>query len=165
VGNNISGKFEEVSDLGHDPNGQRNRKINYFPQSTLREYASPRPGDIERHAEIVLTPANLSMHDVRYLGTQCIDEIGTYVFDVSPRQCTGAYCFKGRVWVDDRDSVVIKTCGRNIPHGKDTTGLSELDFETYREQIDGKFWFATYVHAHSKHLRVTVKYTNYKQHQ
>ncbi|MGH6980099.1 MAG: hypothetical protein ACREFC_02730, partial [Stellaceae bacterium] len=116
-GSKVTGKFEEVSDLGHDPGGQRNRKIKYFPATTLREHALPRPEDFERRAEIVLTPANLSMHDVRYLGTQRIDEIGTYVFDVTPWQCTGDYCFKGRVWVDDRDSMVIKTCGRNIPQG------------------------------------------------
>jgi len=47
-------------------------------------------------------------------------------------------------------------------------------FETYREQIDGKYWFPTYTHAddtlHFKNLdnvrmRMTVKYQDYKKYE
>jgi hypothetical protein len=44
-------------------------------------------------------------------------------------------------------------------------------FETYREQIDGKYWFPTYTRANdtlhfkdsSQRIRMTVKYENYKR--
>ena len=44
-------------------------------------------------------------------------------------------------------------------------------FETYREQIDGKYWFPTYTltddNLHFKsgdvHIKQIVKYTNYKR--
>ncbi|MCX6621657.1 MAG: hypothetical protein NTY38_11405, partial [Acidobacteria bacterium] len=44
-------------------------------------------------------------------------------------------------------------------------------FETYREQIDNKYWFPTYTHADSllnfqsgpQRIRLTVKYEDYKQ--
>ena len=43
-------------------------------------------------------------------------------------------------------------------------------FETYREQIDGKFWFPTYTFANdtlvfkdsSQRIRMSVKYEDYK---
>ena len=46
-------------------------------------------------------------------------------------------------------------------------------FETYREQIDGKYWFPTYTRAvdtlqfssGAKRIRQVVKYDNYKQFQ
>ena len=44
-------------------------------------------------------------------------------------------------------------------------------FETYREQIDGKYWFPTYTRADDtlffqggpQRIRMTVKYEEYKQ--
>ncbi len=44
-------------------------------------------------------------------------------------------------------------------------------FETYREQIDGKYWFPTYTRADDtlnfqagpQRIRMLVKYENYKQ--
>ena len=47
-------------------------------------------------------------------------------------------------------------------------------FETYREQIDGKYWFPTYTHAddtlHFRNsdnvrMRMTVKYQDYKKYE
>ncbi|HKB48512.1 MAG TPA: hypothetical protein VKC57_12495, partial [Ktedonobacterales bacterium] len=46
-------------------------------------------------------------------------------------------------------------------------------FETYRENIDGKYWFPTYTHAddtlHFKQgpqrIRMTVKYQDYKKYE
>jgi len=47
-------------------------------------------------------------------------------------------------------------------------------FETYREQIDGKYWFPTYTHAddtlhfksgESPRIRMTVTYKDYKRYE
>ncbi|HEX8354632.1 MAG TPA: hypothetical protein VF611_17125, partial [Pyrinomonadaceae bacterium] len=76
--------------------------------------------------------------------------------------------FQGRIWVDDRDLQIVKARGKGVP---------EFDqrfptFETYREQIDGKYWFPTYTYADDKldfksgqtvHLRMRIKFTDFER--
>src|SRR5581483_7631048 len=79
--------------------------------------------------------------------------------------------FEGLVWVDDRDYQIVKTYGKPVP---DIRGKNENlfpRFETYREQIDGKYWFPTWTGADDtlyfssgpQRIRIIVKYENYKQ--
>jgi hypothetical protein len=84
----------------------------------------------------------------------------------------GPRFFQGRIWVDNRDFQIVKTCGKNVPdiHKKDSENLTPK-FVTYREQIDGQYWFPTYTRAdddlHFRNgdvrIREIVKYTNYKR--
>jgi hypothetical protein len=76
--------------------------------------------------------------------------------------------FQGRVWVDDRDLQIVKVKGKGVPEGKQRFPT----FETYREQIDGKYWFPTYTYADDElnfgngqivHIRMKVRYTDYKR--
>src|SRR5207247_430014 len=111
---------------------------------------------------------------VRYLGKQKVDEIDCYLFFVSPKVMEkGERYFEGQIWVDDRDLQIVKTYGKAVPDlhkGKDNENIFPR-FETYREQIDGKFWFPTYTRADDVlnfksgpiHIRETVKYENYKR--
>ncbi|HLK53786.1 MAG TPA: hypothetical protein VKU42_10025, partial [Candidatus Angelobacter sp.] len=74
--------------------------------------------------------------------------------------------------VDNRDFQIVKTCGKNVPdiHKKNEENLTPK-FVTYREQVDGQYWFPTYTRAddtlHFKdqdvQVREIVKYTNYKR--
>jgi hypothetical protein len=81
--------------------------------------------------------------------------------------------FEGTIWVDDRDLQIVKTYGKAVPdiHHRDQENLFPR-FETYRENIDGKYWFPTYtraddvlhfVHTGDVRVRMIVRYTNYKQ--
>jgi hypothetical protein len=73
--------------------------------------------------------------------------------------------------VDDRDLQIVKTYGKGVGLLKRGDDNQYPRFETYREQIDGKYWFPTYTRAddtlHFKNmdqrLRMTVKYEDYKQ--
>ncbi len=83
-----------------------------------------------------------------------MDEITTYVFcraSFSKKMETGKRYFSGEVWVDDHDLQIVKSCGR---HGLGVWNRKKGSedypkFETYREQIDGKYWFPTYTTANS----------------
>ena len=51
----------------------------------------------------------------------------------------GKRYFEGQIWVDDRDLQIVKTYGKGV--GRRQGDDQYPKFETYREQIDGKYWF------------------------
>jgi hypothetical protein len=73
--------------------------------------------------------------------------------------------------VDDRDLQIVKSYGRGIGLLKKNDDNQYPKFETYREQIDGKYWFPTYTFANAtlhfregdQRMKLTVKYEDYKQ--
>ena len=76
--------------------------------------------------------------------------------------------------MDDRDLQIVKTYGKGVGHRQEGRPGSFRKFETYREQIDGKYWFPTYTRAddtlHFKSgenvpIRMTVKYQDYKKYE
>jgi TonB family protein len=120
-----------------------------------------------------LEASSLLQYNFKYVGKERIDELNLYVFDVSPKvmpdpKKTKDRMFLGRVWVDDQDLQIVKAKGKAVPETK-TNKFPVV--ETYREQIDGKFWFPTYVYADDDlifdngtdvRIRMQVKYTDYK---
>jgi hypothetical protein len=128
-----------------------------------------------------LESSKLGEYSFAYVGKEKLDELDTYVFDVTPKILSDAgrlaalkkskqpeRYFQGRVWVDDRDLQIVKARGKGVP---------EFDqrfptFETYREQIDGKYWFPTYSYADDElnfksgqtvHLRMRIKFTDFER--
>jgi len=171
---NVQGKWEEVDDIIFGPNKQREEKVVYAPMNTLHLIITPQDlQDLRSVQPFVLTTNQLSKYQIRYWGRQKVDEIGTYVFAVKPVKYEGkARYFQGEVWVDDRDLQIVKSYGRGVGSAnKGGNGQQFPKFETYREQIDGKFWFPTYTIAndtlHFKDMDVrmkqTVKYEDYKR--
>ncbi|HEY7336407.1 MAG TPA: hypothetical protein VH639_16060 [Bryobacteraceae bacterium] len=172
-GGNSTGKWEMVSDIVF-PEGRRAEKVVYSPVSTLTDfYLSPEDmQDLRDVQPFVLTTTELPKYLVRYLGRQKVDEIGTYMFAVKPKKLEqGQRYFEGEVWVDDQDLQIVKTYGRGIGLLKRSEDQAFPKFETYREQVDGKFWFPTYtvandtLHFKDKDVRMkeTVRYEDYKQ--
>lgn len=174
AGGNPTGKWEEVSDVVFDPSGQRTDKVVFAPVNTLTEI-SLTPEDMQDLRSVqpfVLTTKDLPKYLIRYLGKQTIDEITCYVFAVKPKKMEqGQRYFQGEVWVDDQDLQIVKTYGRGVGLLKRNEDQQFPKFETYREQIDGKYWFPTYTIAndtlHFKNddyrIRETVRYEDYKQ--
>ena len=171
-GGGVTGKWQEVTDIVFSPEGARNEKVVRAPMSTLTAFMLD-PGDIQDLRNVqpfVLTTNELAKYYIRYLGREQVDEISTYVFAVKPKKMeSGQRYFEGEVWVDDHDLQIVKSYGRGV-------GIKKGDyqypkFETYREQIDGKYWFPTYTTANStlhfkendQRMRMTVKYEDYKQ--
>jgi outer membrane lipoprotein-sorting protein len=171
----VRGKFEQTSEIGFDSKGKRNEKVISAPVSTLKNLSmTPQDfADIQSIQPFVLTSDDIGKYKLTYTGQEKIDEIGCYVFDVEPRKLEkDQRYFQGKIWVDDRDFQIVKTYGKAVPDivTKDNDNLFPR-FETYREQIDKKYWFPTYTRAvdtlHFKtgdqKIRQIIKYQNYKQ--
>jgi hypothetical protein len=176
-GDTVSGEFRETTDILYDDQGKRIEKVTYAPQNTLKGISITKEDydDFRNRLPFVLTTQDLGQYNISYVGQQHVDEIDTYVFDIAPKKVDkdgGPRFFQGRIWVDNRDFQIVKTCGKNVPdiHKKDSENLTPK-FVTYREQIDGQYWFPTYTRADDDlqfksgavHIREIVKYTNYKR--
>lgn len=173
-----TGKWETVSEIVFDADGKRSEHVTFAPVSTLTEI-NLTPQDMQDLMDtqpFVLTAESLPSYWVRYLGRQAVDEITTYVFAVKPKKMEpGLRYFSGEVWVDDRDLQIVKSYGRATGLKRDSKDQQFPKFESYREQIDGKYWFPTYVTANTvlhfkekdeeqdTRIRETVKYEDYKQ--
>ena len=157
--------------------GRRVERVVSAPPNTLRDI-SLTPEDLQDLREIqpfVLTTDDISKYNIKYLGKEKIDDIDCYVFDVGPKVLEkNQRYFQGQIWVDDKDLQIVKTYGKAVPDIKKGGGENLFPrFETYREQIDGKYWFPTYTRAvdtlqfstGAKRIRQVVKYDNYKQFQ
>ncbi len=105
-------------------------------------------------------------------GKQNADEIPCYTFEVKPKKMLkGERYFQGKIWVDDRDFQIVKTYGKGVGLLKKNEDNQFPNFETYRQQVDGKYWFPVYTHADdvlhfqnsSQRIRMVVKYQDYKR--
>lgn len=171
---NMTGKYEITSDIIFGPNRQRIEKVVYAPMSTLHNLLlTPEDEqDLRSVQPFVLTSEDVGKYDVQYQGKEQVDEISCYVFDVKPKQMVkGQRYFQGKIWVDDRDLQIVKTYGKGVGILKKNEDNQFPNFETYREQIDGKYWFPTYTRADDtlhfrtgpQRIRMIVKYQNYKR--
>ena len=179
--NKVDGEWYEVDDVIFDPSGRRTEKVVYAPESTLqRVMMSPSDlQDIQHGYPFVLTTADVGQYDIKYVGRQKVDEIDCYVFDVTPKQIVkGKRYLSGRIWVDATDLQIVVVDGRMVP---DDTKRGQEDlhppFMTWRQQVDGKYWFPVYTKgegvlhfsggsgymAQDVHIRDVVKYTDYKR--
>ena len=178
-GDTVDGTFKETTDVLYDDHGKRIENVTYAPMNTLKRVILTKEDfdDFRNHLPFVLTTEDLPEYNILYVGQQHVDELDTYVFDVAPKKVDkngGPRFFQGRIWVDNRDFQIVKTCGKNVPdtHKKGQENLSPK-FVTYREQVDGQYWFPTYTHADDilhfndgagdVHIRETLKYTRYKR--
>src|SRR5919108_336458 len=172
-----NGEYHEVFDVVFNDKGKRLENVVFAPQSTLAQISmSPEDIDDIRHRlPFVLTSEEIPEYDILYVGQQQEDELHCYVFDIAPKQIEGKKrYFQGRIWVDDHDFQIVKTYGKTVPDiRKGKKGQENLfpKFTTWREQIDGRYWFPTYtkaddtLHFSSGDVRIVeiVKYENYKR--
>jgi len=164
-----------VSDILFDNKGRRIEKVVRHPPSTLqRVILTPEDlHDIQQIFPFVLTTSSVSKYNLTYWGKEKIDEIDTYVFDVSPKKVEkDERYFEGKIWVDDQDLQIVKTDGKTIYLvTKKNRDARFPRFETYRNNVDGKYWFPVYTKAddildfpgNKVRIREVVKYENYKR--
>jgi TonB family protein len=118
-----------------------------------------------------LEPSKADLYNFRYVGKEKIDELNLYIFDVSPKVMPKPKkedrLLSGRIWVDDQDLQIVKTKGKGVPETKQNKFPT---VETYREHIDGQYWFPTYSYADEElifdnggsiHVRMKVRYTDF----
>jgi TonB family protein len=173
MGGQVVGEFRRVSDFTFDNQGNRYEKINFAPMATFPGITAEDLEDLGGVNPFALEAAKINQYNFKYAGKERIDELDLFVFDVAPKvmpdaKKTKERFFIGRVWVDDRDLQIVKSKGKAIPETK----INKFPIvESYREQIDGKYWFPTYAYAdddlifdsgQSMRIRMQVKYTDYK---
>src|SRR5262249_20866916 len=169
-----TGKWEQISDIVFDRGGKRYEKVVRAPMDTLKGLILTQQDmqDLQDVQPFVLTTPDLPKYLIRYLGKETLDEISCYAFAVKPKKLEpGQRYFQGIVWVDDQDLQIVKSYGRGTGQLKRNEDQQFPKFETYREQIDGKYWFPTYTLAddtlhfrdQDQRIRQTVRYEEYKQ--
>jgi hypothetical protein len=171
----VDGEYEMTSDITFTPDGKRYEQITYAPQPTLERIMLSQQDldDLRNVQPFVLTTAELPKYDVAYVGREKVDEISAYVFDVGPKRLEkNQRYFQGRIWVDDSDMEIVKTYGKAVPDIRKGSNENVFPrFETYRENIEGNYWFPTYTHSEDVlhfrsgdvRIRMTVRYSDYKR--
>jgi hypothetical protein len=171
-----AGEFVLVTQPGRDADGKMVEKVLEKPQSTL-QHLFLRSEDLEglqRVPAFPLTSSQLAKYDLKYVGKEQVDEIDCYLFQVKPRivERSNAY-FDGIVWVDAKYLEVVKTYGKWVNDQGEVRAMKDLPFslfETYREYIDGKYWFPNYSRADATlnlkgqeiPVRLVIKWTDFK---
>ncbi len=147
----VDGEYRQVVQITFDSNGRKSEHVTFAPQNTLeRIQMSPADvSDIEQRLPFVLTAEDVGQYNLTYVGRQKVDEVDCYVFDVAPKVMEkGKRYLKGRIWVDQKDLQIVITSAKNVPDDM-RKGHEDLSppFTTYREQVDGKYWFPVYTKA------------------
>lgn len=172
MGGQVMGEYHRVSTFTFDDQGNRYEKISFFPMSTMPEVTTEDVEDLGGIKPFALEPSKIEKYNIRYAGKEKIDELNLYIFDVTPKVMPSPKrvedrLFSGRIWVDDQDLQIVKTKGKGVPETKNNKFPI---VETYREQIDGRYWFPTYSYADEElvfenggsiHIRMKVRYTDF----
>jgi hypothetical protein len=182
----ISGEYYQVSEFVFNDAGTRIERIIKAPPSTLGQAGLTMTAE-DKNALVNLQPFALAAEElpnyfVSYVGKEKVDDLNTYVFDVIPKvmsnkkeldrlrkQKIEGKFFQGKIWVDDQDLQIVKTAGKTVPE----FGQRFPKFETYRENIDERFWLPTYTYGDDNldfdngriHVRMVVRYKNYRRFQ
>lgn len=173
MGDEVTGEYHRTSQFVFNDNNERFEKITYFPLPTLTELTVTQEDleDLGGVQPFALEASKIGQYNFNYAGKERLDELDTYVFDVAPKvlpKKVSERFFQGRIWVDQRDLQIVKVRGKGVPEGNQRFPV----FETYRQQIDGHYWFPTYTYADDYlnfpkeltiHVRMIVRYTNYKR--
>jgi hypothetical protein len=170
-----AGTFQFTTELAQLPDGRTYERELKHPETSLNvlnlepESLSP----LLKIPPLPFTTAQLVHYDVHYVGTQTLDELNTYIFRIEPKQVERqrAY-FKGVIWVDDQDFVIVKTLGHWVSElGEISTDNFPFKFfDTYRENVQGKIWFPSYLRSDDSvttkhglvHVRLIVRWEDYK---
>jgi len=172
MGGQVIGEYHRVSQFTFDDQGNRYEKISFFPMSSMPEITAEDVEDLGGVEPFALEPSKIDKYNIRYAGKEKIDELNLFIFDVQPKVLPDPKkikerLFSGRIWVDDQDLQIVKTKGKGVPETKKNKFPT---VETYREHIDGKFWFPTYSYADeelifedggSLHVRMKVRYMDF----
>ena len=172
MGGQVVGEYHRVSNFTFDDQGNRYEKISFFPMPTMAEVTAEDIEELGGVEPFALDPTKIDLYNIRYVGKEKIDELDLFIFDVTPKVMPSSKkpkdrLFSGRIWVDDQDLQIVKTKGKGVPETKQNKFPT---VETYREHIDGRYWFPTYSYADeelifdngsSLHVRMKVRYTDF----
>ena len=167
-GDTVDGELHLVSTVAFDPAGVRGAKPDAASSNTLSrlKLSNKEIDSFVLAPAFALTSETIAERDAVYSGRQQVGDHNASVFDLLPRNDQAMLRgFSGRAWVLASQSAVLKTCGRssNLPIG-------QIRYEVERVQVAGDNWFPALIRADETmrvgdadvHVRVTVKYADYK---
>ncbi len=171
-----TGEVEIMTEPAVTSDGTLYDKIVKRQESTMHSVRLV-PGDIETLGHVLaypLTTGQLAKYNLKYVGKEQVDEIDCYVFQAKPKSVERTHpYFDGIVWVDAKYLEVVKTYGKWVTDLGDVHSptLPFTLFETYRENVAGKYWFPSYARSddtlHFKDgdmpIRLVIKWTDFKQ--
>ena len=170
-----SGEYIATYQAVRSADGQLYEKALAAPETSL-QYLQFEPDDAHYFTSIPaypLTTEQLNRYEVQFLGAEKVDEIDCYIFQARPKSLDRKHpYFDGIVWVDQKYLEVVKTYGKWITDlgPMHPASLPFSMFETYRENVDGKYWFPNYSRSDDVYkmkdreipIRVTIKWTDFK---
>lgn len=169
------GEYDDTFDVTFNDQGERVTKQVSQPRDTLKRIrVTPEDvDDIRNRLPFVLTTDEILDYNIKYRGQQDTSGTHAYVFDISPKAMEqNRRYFEGRIWVDSNQFQIVKSAGKAVPdiYNQNDENLFP-SFTTYRELVDGKYWFPSYTKsddylhfsADSIHVVETVDYINYKR--
>jgi len=169
------GEYRQVADISYQ-DGKRVKQVVFSPLASV-DMSKEDMDDLETRASFTISQDELPDYALLYVGQQKMDELHCYAFDVTPKRIEkDKRYFEGRIWVDDQDFQIVKNTGKSVPDIK-IMKKKRLEenlfprFTTWREQIDGKYWFPTFssaddtLHFNRSDIRIkqTLKFTNYQR--
>ena len=170
-----AGQFLMITETTRAANGQVISKVVQKPESTLHYFnlESEDVKELDRIPAFPLTSTQLTKYDLKFIGEEKVDEIDCYIFKVKPKVLDRTHAYlDGLVWVDTKYLEVVKTYGRWVNElGEVRSAMLPFTlFETYRENVDGKYWFPNYERSddtlHLKDVsvpvRLVIKWTDFK---
>ena len=170
-----SGEYQVVMAAMMDSEGKVYEKTVQKTQSSL-QFIDLEPGQLSaltRMPMYPLTSSQLAKYELRFVGDEKVDEIDCYIFEAKPKFLErGKALFQGIVWVDKQYLEVVKTYGKWVNDLGDVhvEQLPFVNFETYRDNVEGKYWFPNYSRSddylHLKDdtipVRLVIKWTDIK---
>jgi ketosteroid isomerase-like protein len=169
------GEYDDTFDVTFNDQGERVVKEVSHPRDTLKRIrVTPEDiDDIRNRLPFVLTTDEIQDYNIKYRGQQETSGTHTYVFDISPKAMEESRrYFEGRIWVDSNQYQIVKSSGKAVPDIYNQNGENLFpSFVTYRELVDGKYWFPSYTKSddylhfstESVHVVETVDYINYRR--
>ena len=168
--------YQIVADMLYDSKNGWAKTVVFAPQPSL-PVSKEDLADLETRQSFTIGTGELPLYNLTYVGQQRLDELHCYVFDVAPKQMEkGQRYFQGRIWVDDHDFQIVKNTGKSVPDiriqkRKRVEENLFPKFTTWREQVDGKYWFPTFSSADDTlhfvhddtHIKELLKFTEYKR--
>ncbi len=172
---NPMGEFSVTSTPIVGSDGKLYERVAANEPSTLKTVKLS-PEDVNALSRIPAYPlaqSQIEKYTITYAGRQLVDEVDCYIYQVKPRFLERANAlFEGVVWVDTKYLEIVKSYGKFVTDLGDyhSPELPFSNFETYRENVEGKYWFPNYARSEDRlhfesgdvPLRVVIKWTEFK---
>jgi hypothetical protein len=170
-----AGEYNATYQGVRSSSGQLYEKGLAAPETSL-QYIQFEPDDAHSIGNVPafpLTTDQLAKYNLKFLSSEKVDEIDCYIFEVHPKTLDRKHpLFDGILWVDQKYLEVVKTYGKWVTDlGPMRSGSLPFNmYETYRENVDGKYWFPNYsrsedvykLQGHEVPVRVTIKWSDFK---